>query len=322
MDQKSGSVDLKKKLEHLQQKGSETSGTDHGITPKSSKCGADSKVLSDGFKEDAELDPVSEYVHNIEQGQTTVEKSRTDKTLEEKPFEDYEFKDNFTDVETDSDYEENNLILLLRSTEFREKCKEKVCTHRIIPDTTVLDPQSSIFHYSKPVNEDPEPHGGIKPYATLTSQIVEQESTVCLTPTTKFLYLESSSCHDSDYVTEDQEEDPEPAGEIEPEATKTGLFGKHSNTDCLSPTRRIVEQEKKSSYQDSKFETEDSKPETKTEPKKLMTTINVVKDSADDDKAKENNCEKPRELSRATPFLTGRNPCGDFFTVDLEERQN
>jgi hypothetical protein len=322
VDQKSGSVDLKKKLEHLQQTGSETSGTDHGITPKSSKCGADSKVLSDGFKEDAELDPVSEYVHNIEQGQTTVVESRTDKTLEEKLLEDYEFNDNITDVEADSDYEENNLILLLRSTEFREKCKEKVCTHRIIPDTTVVDHQSSSLHDSKPVNEDPEQHGGIKPYATLTSQIVEQESTLCLTPTTKFLYLESSSCHDSDYVTEDQEEDPEPAGDIEPEATKTGLLGKHANTDCLSPTRKIVEQETKSSHQDSKFDTEDSKPETETEPKRMMTRINVVKDGTHADKAKENNYEKPSELSRATPFLTGRNPCGDFFTVDLEERPN
>jgi len=42
------------------------------------------------------------------------------------------YSDLYSDVETDEEFQENNAILLMRSTEFRRKCNEGICGHKNI----------------------------------------------------------------------------------------------------------------------------------------------------------------------------------------------
>ncbi len=313
--EQSGDEHLKQRLDIVQPKRLDTSVKDV-VHPESDNCVADNEVVSDSLKQVVDFDRGNEFVLVIEQGKTAAVDSRIDKRLEGEEFEHCsdEFNCDFTDVETDSDYEENNLILLLRSTEFRQKCKEKLCTHCITPANTILDTESSSCH-SKPDTEDPKSEAETEPEAILTSIIVEQEESQCFTPTTKFVVLESSSCHDGSPVTEE----PEHAGQLETDASVTVINVKQEETNCFTPTSKCLDLENNSSFHGSKSVIQDSEPETETEPEGVANRINVGEEGTLRAKENENNPGKLQELTRATPFLTGRNSSGDFFTVDLEE---
>jgi hypothetical protein len=313
--EQSGDDHLKQRLDVLQQKSFDTSGKDV-VQPESENCVADNEVVSESLKQGVDLDRGNEFVLVIDKGKTAEVDARTDKTLEGKEFEDCpdEFNCDFTDVETDSDYEENNLILLLRSTEFRQKCKENLCTHCITPAKKILDIESSSCH-SKPDTQDPKSEAETEPEEILTSIIVEQEESQCFTPTTKFVVLENSSCHDGGPVIED----PEHAEELETDASVTAVNVKQEETNCFTPTSKCLDLQKNSSFHVSKSVIQDPEPETETEPEGVANRVNVEKEGTLRAKGNENNPGKLRELRRATPFLTGRNSSGDFFTVDLEE---
>ena len=125
--------------------------------------------------------------------------------------------DSQSDVETDSDFEENNLVFLLRCTKFRQKCTEGQCTHKPLPVSPDLVLQIS------PVCED------------LDKDKCDTNQIIIATPTAQLSHLCLEDCEVID--VQDTEED-----------------------------------------------------------------VAVV-----------------AETTRSTPFLTGRNPDGDFFAVDLEE---